>query len=47
MLEIKSECIKKGNKLVFATVEMARKSDNQLVAVGRHTKYIIRDNNIF
>lgn len=40
ILEIRSDVIKKGNKLAFATVDVIRKSDNQLVAVGRQTKYL-------
>ena len=40
VLEIKSECIKKGSKLAFATVDVIRKKDGKLIAVGRQTKYI-------
>lgn len=40
VLEIKSECIKKGKRLAFATVDMTRKSDGQVIAVGRQTKYV-------
>lgn len=40
VLELKAECIKKGKKLVFATLDVTRKSDGKLIAVGRHTKYV-------
>ena len=40
VLEIKSECVKKGKRLAFATVDVTRKSDGQLIALGRHTKFV-------
>ncbi len=40
VLRIKSECIKKGKTLAFATVDIMRKEDNKLVAIGRQTKYV-------
>lgn len=40
VLEIKSDCIKKGKKLAFATVEMTKKETGQVIAVGRQTKYV-------
>lgn len=40
VLEINSECVKRGKRLAFATVAVARKSDGQVIALGRQTKYI-------
>lgn len=40
VLRVKSECIKKGKTLAFATVDIMRKEDNKLVAIGRQTKYV-------
>ena len=40
VLQIKSECIKQGKTLAFATVDITRKEDNKLIAVGRQTKFV-------
>lgn len=37
-LLIESKCLKAGKSLSFANVEIRRASDNELVAIGRHTK---------
>ena len=40
VLEIKSQCLKQGKTLAFATVDIFNKSDGALVATGRQTKYV-------
>ena len=40
VLKITSDCVKRGKKIAFATVDISRKSDGCVIAVGRQTKYI-------
>ena len=39
-ITIDSECVKLGRTLAFATVEIRRSSDNEVIALGRHTKHV-------
>ena len=40
VVEIRSECLKYGRSLAFATVDILNKNDGSLIAVGRHTKHV-------
>ena len=40
VLRIKSECIKTGKNLAFATVDISKKDDDKLIATGRQTKFV-------
>ncbi len=40
MLELRSECLKYGKTLAFATVDIVKKSDGTLIATGRQTKHV-------
>jgi len=40
VLRIKSECIKTGKNMAFATVDIMKKVDDKLIATGRQTKFV-------
>ena len=40
VLEVRSECIKQGKNLAFATVNIIRKNDGNRIAIGRQTKFV-------
>ena len=40
VLEIQSECLKKGKTLAFANVDILNKENGTLIATGRQTKYV-------
>ena len=40
VLLVNAECLKLGNTLAFAAVDILKKVDGTLIAQGRHTKFL-------